>query len=316
MFVGHGMVAFALVAAAARALGWPRERALAAAVAAGAFGLAPDVDMLYAPVGMMGAASAMDAATGFWATGNVVHRAITHSLIVAPIAALAAGLWTRAGRVAHCLAIATAVGLVLVAGVVSGILGGVVMGAFVLATLGIAEAARRRELGPRTVGAAALAGFTTHPFGDVLTGTPPAFLYPFDATLVATRPELFADPTLNLLAPLFLELATLWLALLAYARLNGFSLRGFAVRHLRGRAVAAAGFGASALLVPAPTLELSYYFVFPLVGIGLLLAVPVPLLDVAARGDLKGHPPRAAATGLVALTLAALAYTGVYLAAT
>ena len=53
MFVGHATVAFALVAGLASLAGWDAERALAIGVLAGAFGLAPDVDILYAPVGLV-----------------------------------------------------------------------------------------------------------------------------------------------------------------------------------------------------------------------------------------------------------------------
>lgn len=76
----------------------------------------------------------------------------------------------------------------------------------------------------------------------------------------------------------------------------------------------AAVFGASALLLPAPTLETSYYFVLLLVGLGIALATPLPRVDATTRSDLRKHPPRAVATGLAAVTLAAIAYTVVYLA--
>lgn len=316
MFVGHGFVAFALVALAGRALGWERERTLAAALAAGAFGLAPDVDILYAPVGMLGADGVFAAASGFWAAGNVVHRAVTHSLVVAPAAALLAGLWAvgrRSDRPALAgVSLAGGAGLVALALAASGALGGVVMAAFVAAVLAIAEIASDR-LSARTVAAAGLAGLLTHPFGDLLTGEPPALLYPLDVAVVAARPAPFADPTLNLLVPLFLELATAWLAIVAYLRLDGFSVRAFAREHLHGRAGLGVGFGATALLFPPPTLSVSYHFVFPLLGLGLLLALPLPRVDASTVADLRGHPPRAAVTGLAAVTFAALAYTAAYL---
>jgi len=316
VFLGHGFVAFALVAFAAHALGWDREHALAAALVAGAFGLAPDVDILYAPVGVLGANGMFAAAAGFWQAGNVVHRAVTHSLVVAPVAALVAGLWVRGRRnrrpALAGLALAGCGGLVAVALAVSGPLGAVVMAAFGAACLGLAEVARRR-LSAGTVAAVALAGLATHPFGDLFTGEPPAMLYPLDLTVFAARPEPFVDPTLNLLAPLFFELAAAWLAVVAYLRLDGFSLRRFVREHLHGRAGLGAGFAAVALLLPPPTLSVSYHFVFPLLGVGLLLALPLPRVDASTVADLRAYPPRAAATGLGSVTLAVVAYTAAYL---
>lgn len=312
MFVGHGLVAFAIVAFVTHALGWDRERALTAALVAGAFGLAPDVDILYAPVGLLGAETVMGAAEGFWSTGNIVHRAVTHSLIVASVTALAVWLVALGGK-RRLTAVLPGAVLVAAASLVSGALGGAVMTAFLVVVAVITAVATRYGLDARTVAATAVVGLASHPFGDLLTGEPPALLYPFDVTLVAARPAVFADPTLNLLAPLFVELTTFWLALVAYARLGGFSVRGYVRRHLRGRAGMAAVFGASALLLPAPTLETSYYFVLLLVGLGIALATPLPRVDARTRSDLRKHPPRAVATGLAAVTLAAIAYTVVYL---
>jgi len=82
MFAGHALLAFALAAGAASLAGCDADRALAVGVLAGVFGLAPDVDILYAPVGLAGAASLPTAETAFWATGNIVHRTATHSLVV------------------------------------------------------------------------------------------------------------------------------------------------------------------------------------------------------------------------------------------
>ena len=94
MFVGHGLLAFALVAAVAARLDQPRRRTVAFGLVAGSFATVPDIDIAYALVGVLGAeaASPLRLAETFWATGNVVHRGVTHSLVVAPIAAALAGL--------------------------------------------------------------------------------------------------------------------------------------------------------------------------------------------------------------------------------
>lgn len=311
MFVGHGFVAFALAAGLAHAAGWSRERALTVGVLAGLFGLAPDVDMAYALVGLLGADTAMGAATGFWSASTVVHRVVTHSFLVAAGAALAAGALATPDRRVRALGGAALAVLVAVAALATGALGAGVMALFVAAVALLAVGGSRLGVTAREVGVAAAVGLLAHPPGDLLTGEPPAFLYPLDATLVAARPDLFADPTLNLLAPLFLELATFWLALAVYLWVSDGlpTLRA----HLRGRAALGLGFAGVAVLLPPPTLDVSYHFVFPLVGVGLLTAAPWPVVEVSSLGDLRDQPFAVAATGLTAVTLAALAYTGAYL---
>lgn len=309
MFVGHGLLAFAIAAAAAHAAGWSRERALLVGLLAGAFGLAPDVDMLYAPMGAVGASGFVDAAGEFWSVGNQIHRDVTHSLITGSVVAAAAGAWATRSTVARTGAFGALAGLIAVATFISGPVGGGVTVAFAASALALAEFGRRRGLDARTVGSAAAVGLLTHPFGDLLTGEPPAFLYPFDLTLVAARPEVFADPTLNLLAPLFLELATAWLALLVYLRVDGLGVGDY----LAARATLGVAFAGAVFLLPAPTLDVSYHFVFPLLAVGALVATPLPLVDVRCAADLRTHCLRASVSAVVAVTLAALAYTVVYL---
>lgn len=309
MFVGHGLLAFALVAAGAHAAGWSRDRALLVGVLAGAFGLAPDVDMLYAPIGVAGASSPFEAAEGFWRAGNRIHRAVTHSLVVGAVVAAAAAAWASGTRSGRSVALVALGGVALVAALASGPLGVAVVIAFGATALVLADLGRRRAFGPRSVGAAAAVGVLAHPFGDLLTGDPPAFLYPFDWTLVAARPEAFADPTLNLLAPLYLELATAWLALLVYLWIDGHRFGD----HLAGRASVGVGYAGAAFLLPAPTLDVSYHFVFGLLALGAALATPLPLLEGRSLDALRDHPLRAVVTGLTAVTLATFTYTLVYL---
>jgi len=313
VFVGHGLLAFALAAVAARRFGWSRERALTLGLVAGLFGLAPDVDVVYALAGLSGAETAMGAATGFWSTSEAVHRVVTHSFLIAAVAAVAAGALAGARR-HHRLAGGLLLGaLVVVAGAVTGTLAAGVMTVFVLTVAALAVGARRVGVVPRGVAAAAAVGLGAHPPGDLLTGEPPAMLYPLDVGLVAARPTVFADPTLNLLAPLYLELATAWLAVAAYLWLtDGLpTLRG----HLRGRAALGLGFGGAALIVPPPTLDVSYHFVFPLVGLGAAAAAPLPGVEVRSLADLRDQPLSVAVTALAAVSLGALAYTVAYLVA-
>lgn len=361
MFIGHALLAFALVAGAVGLAGWSRERATALGVVAAAFATAPDVDMAYALVGVWKTLAAMVAPTpdsaalvaSFWKTGNLVHRAVTHSLVVAPVVALVAGLWvlgrqdrapagstvrdetrnawddirhargefsvtesvrqalTVSPRRYGLASLLVLAGLIAVAAVKSGVLGGAIMALFGLAVLAIAETvARRTDLTAPSVFGAALVGAASHPFGDLVTGEPPAFLYPLDATLVAERIHLSADPTLNLLGAFGFELAAIWLGVGTFLWLSGVSPRVALDR----RATLGAGYAASAFVLPAPTLEVSYQFVVTVIAVGLVGFMPSVRLVAPPGGSRVDLPDGASAavTGLAAVTLAGVAYAAAY----
>jgi hypothetical protein len=179
------------------------------------------------------------------------------------------------------------------------------MAAFALAGLGVGTWAARRGLDARTTAAAALLGLASHPFGDVFTGEVPAFLYPFDATLLAARVGPFADPTLDLLGAFGVELAAVWLGVAVAARLAGTTVRA----NVSPRAAVGAGYALAALAIPAPTLSVSYHFVFSVVAVGFVGAVP----ERVRGGPELPDRETAAVTGLVAVTLAVLAYALAYL---
>jgi membrane-bound metal-dependent hydrolase YbcI (DUF457 family) len=320
MFVGHALGAFAVVAGGARLFGCSRGRSLALGTSAGAFATAPDVDILYAPVGLASASGVADAAESFWSAGNLVHRTVTHSLVVGTVMAVALWLWGRARRedsrsllgAERGGALLAFGGLVAVTAVVSGPLGALVMGVFALASLAIAElAARHGGLGPGAIFFTALVGFLTHPFGDLLTGEPPRFLYPFDVRLVSERLAIATDPTLHLLGAFWLELLTVWLAAVVYCELTDRNLTS----HIHGRATLGVAYAAVALALPAPTVDSSYRFVLSVLAVGTV--GPAPLIRHARQ---PYHEPdregmlTAALTGLAAVTLASLAYAAAYLA--
>ncbi|WP_248897236.1 metal-dependent hydrolase [Haloplanus halobius] len=312
MFVGHAAVAFALVGAVALRRGWPAERALTIGLVAGGFAALPDIDIAYALVGVASAAGgdALALASAFWATGNVVHRAVTHSLVFAPAVAVVAALRT-AGPTARWLSWPLGLSLVAIAGLVSGALGAAVTLPFVVGSVALGHlVASRTGFTTRQVFAAALIGLASHPFGDLFTGEPPAMLYPVDAALVGDRIALAADPTLHLLATFGLELATVWAALAVVCVATGLRPTTAVGPH----ATLGAGYAASVVLIPAPTLELSYPFVFSVLGVGLVGALP----RVRFVGRVDGptvEPPdwlTALVTGLAAITVAWLAYTVAY----
>lgn len=338
--MGHALAAFALVAVVARRGGASPGRALTVGVVAGAFATAPDVDITYALVGVAagvsGGAGALGLAESFWSTGNVVHRAITHSLVVAPVVAAVAAAWVHGRADARAIAVALAAGLVTVVGAVGGPLAALVTLAFVATALALSAVVRSQTaLSPRATFALALVGLAPHPFGDVFTGEPPALLYPFGSEVLSARVALSADPTLHLLGAFAIELATLWAAAVVWIRLRAERDGRLAVADRSGRlsvrlrdrldprALVGAGYAASAFVIPAPTLELSYPFVFSVLAVGVVAVVPVRIRRTGSwreRGRAALAPElaapgveRAVVTGLATVSIAATGYLVAYL---
>lgn len=310
MFVGHGLLAFALAAALATWAGWSRERVLAFGLLAGAFGLAPDIDILYAPVGLLGTTSGGDPVAAFWETGNVIHRSVTHSLLIGGLMAVVAGLWTTGSQGARAAAIGLGIGVVAIAAQAA-MLPAIVVVAFTVAVLALGSVGRRAGLTGPTVAAAAAVGLLSHPFGDLFTGEPPAMLYPLDGVLVAERVVLHPDPTLHLLGAFGLELATAWLAVLVYLRIDGYRVTD----HVTSRAALGGGYAAAAILLPPPTLDTSYHFVFSILAVAAALAVGVRPRTWRSVSPWAGRRRnlRVLLTGLTGLTIALGGYAALYL---
>jgi len=302
VFVGHGLLAFAIVALAAERLGWSRETALRLGVVAALFGTLPDVDIVYALTGLVGIEPTTTALVdSFWSTGNQVHRGVTHSLVVGLVTAAGVALAARPSRSAQSAGNAVIWGLVAVVFVISGPLAAVIAAAFAAGAAALVVVAVRADLPPAGVGAAALVGLCLHPFGDLFTGAPPDVLYPFDVTVFADRVLLASDPTLHLLAAFGVELTIVWAALAVYFHLTGRRLRD----HVDYRAVPGVGYAGAAVAIPSPTVDVAYQFVFSVLAVGALGLAPPP------RDRIRSW--RGATTALAAVTLAAIAYAVGYL---
>lgn len=313
MFIGHGLLAFALVAGLASLAGWDAERALAVGVLAGAFGLAPDVDILYAPAGLIGADGLLEAEAAFWAAGNVVHRAVTHSVLVGAVGAVAAGLWAGGTTATRSMAAVFGVALVTL-GVLSGALTAAIMVAFVGTIAVLAHVGASHGIRARSVAAAAFAGLLLHPFGDLFTGEPPALLYPLDASLFTEHLVLHPDATMHLLAAFALELATMWAAAFVYLKTTDRRLAD----HVSPHATLGLGFAAAVVFLPPPSLEEPYRFVFAALGVGMISGVGVdPRRWRGLLGrDASGRRVPALDTGmtaLAALSAALVTYGALYL---
>ena len=305
VFVGHAFVAFAIGAVAADRLGASRDRALLFGVAAGAFAFVPDVDMLYAVVGLLQAdpTGVWDATAAFWDASKAVHRAVTHSLLVAGPAA--AGFALAAGRRGRYLAAGPLLAVVALGWFADGPLAAVMLGVFAAGGVAVAIGAARLGLDQRAILLAALLGLVTHPFGDLFTGAPPPLFYPIGAEVFGDRVTLLADPTLNLLAVFAIELAAIWLGVGVALRFVDRS----AVELVEPRAGIGALYGAAVFVLPPPTLETSYHFVFSVLAVGSVGAVPL-----VGRLD-RERAAGAAVSALAAITLAGAAYAVAYVLA-
>jgi len=288
MMVGHAALAFAIVAVAAKRRVSP-ARALVLAVVAGAAATVPDVDMVYALVGLLGAEGDVFALSrSFWGASTAVHRTTTHSIVVAVPAAVAMALWgVRGDRRWIARAGALGIGLALVAAAyfVTGTLAVVVMTAFVGAGLLVAAATRRlTDVRPGELLAVSLVGLISHPWGDLFTGEPPQLLYPLETTVFSARVTLSGSDVMHLLGAFAIELGALWLATLAYR-----SLRDDQVFSLGDpKAALAAGYALTVFVLPPPTLSLSYHFVFSIVAVAAVVALPNlvrPTVTGAGAGD-------------------------------
>jgi len=330
VFVGHALLAFALATLFAEWRDWPARRALTLGVVAGAFAALPDIDVLYALAALDGGRFLGDGSVDpevFWAAANAVHRSMTHSLLVAAVAGPAVGLWAvrraspRDKWLARSAAVTLLLGLVAVATAVSGPLGTLVMGAFVAGGAALATLAGRwTPLRPRTIALAATAGLATHPWGDLVTGEPPRLLYPLQFTVFDGRVVLHPDPTIHLLGAFALELAVVWLAVLAVVRITDHSIGLFSDR----TAALGATYGAAAIVLVPPTLDVSYHFVFSILAVGSVCGIlawyrSIPPVHAVIRTD--GVDPRAfrpdlafVAITLAGTTIALVGYAVVYVA--
>lgn len=323
MFVGHALLAFAVAALVADWRGWQPRSALVVGAVAGAFAAIPDIDVAYALVGLLEwqpADSTHGAPTAFWGASRAVHRSVTHSLVVGAIAAPAFGFLAVRGhparaRFAHTAGIGLLAGLVAVAFIWDGPLAALVMGLFVASGALVARAvARGSTLSPSTVFAAALWGLWSHPWGDIVTGSPPDWFFPFPSPVLESRVVLHPDPTLHLLGAFAIELATIWLALVAICRLTDRPVLASVDR----RAGVSVIYGIAALAVTPPTLEVSYHFVFSILSVGVLCGVVrgVPSTSHLPSIDAGRPSPDAvldvALTAAAGTTVALAAYAAVY----
>ena len=360
MFVGHEFLAFALVGWGARRVGTDDRTALILGGVAALASLLPDLDVVYAA-----ATYAVAVGTGtpfgwepFWGVANGVHRVVTHPLPVGVVATLvfaAAAALVRAdsrsvlrssasspvlsvharnalGTVVAALAAAVGIAVLLPAFWQSLDRTAATVAAAYLSAVGVAGAlvGRRTSASTASLAAAAGAGFLTHPFGDVFLAVPPPMLSPFGPPLFTERVSLATDPTVEILAVLFVELAVVWFGIAVASRLGAGEFVGIdgglsGLRDVIGvRSAAGLSYGVAVFVLPRPTITDAHWLGFTIVP----LAVAVGLWAGRANGR---SPPTSGSsgslgwgrhrfgatigtlTGLTTLTLSAVAYLVVYL---
>lgn len=117
--------------------------------------------------------------------------------------------------------------------------------------------------------AVAALGMLSHPFGDVFTGTPPKFFYPLDITLFPERVLIFQNPVFNLLSIFTLEFSLVIAGFVTYANLNQLEFYD----KIHPFSFVGIFYAPAALLIPPPTLDVAYQFVFSILGFGLIVAL-------------------------------------------
>lgn len=304
MIIGHSLLAFGLLAvfAAWRGLSF-RSGAHLAAIGAG-FAMLPDIDVVLAVPETLALLNPMEDGVGF---SDTPHRTLTHSLF---LLAAGSGLCTAAYWTNH-LRRATVILVIGFGGCLALLvrlfsipqLHLVTVGLFAIGAIGLTGLAVQYTDVPGWGFALACGvGLLLHPFGDVFTGSPPAFFAPLDVVFLADRLTFAADPTLNVTLVFLLELITAWMALIGWWRLDP-------TLHITPSPSSLLGcLYAVSVVVATPLTDEATLFVYSVLPLGLLGGVGVLPFETITRQRIA----TALSTGLMAVTLAVLSYGAAY----
>ncbi|MFB6253015.1 MAG: metal-dependent hydrolase [Halobacteriaceae archaeon] len=302
MFIGHGVLAFVGVSLYGYVRNIQTRRIFLYGLIAAVFATIPDIDMLYALVGIISADTThlFSLTEAFWSASTYLHRGLTHSLLIGSIVALSAALVCRQTILTILIGTLLTVGILLLHGPV----GAVIMGLYFVVACGIGWKMKDWDIDPRTTFLLASWGLLSHPFGDVFTGEPPAFFYPLDITIVTTRIAPFMDPTLNLLMAFWIELLVIWSGLIMIYHLQERSI----INDIRPKIGLGSLYGFAVFIIQPPSMEISYQFVFSVLAMGV---VGMPQQIMRRKPTITWQD--VAINGLGAITCAGGAYTLVYL---
>lgn len=328
MYVGHALLPLALVALAATRSALDRRQRLAAAALAAGFGVLPDVDLVYTfyAVVRAGPTDVFPTTEHVWTESWVIHRTLTHSLLVGAVVvgiAVASAVAFQADRlrrgepaawapwpypIAHWqpadLAASVAPRSLTLLGRAGAILGGaallalaidadsglgaITVGLFAGGVVALAWLGVRWRLTPFWIGLAAGTGIGLHPLGDAWMGRPPAPLYPLSTAQLPTV-GFAADPTLSFVGAVLVEVLLLCAAVAA--------LQVVLERRVTAAASAWSVLGvvqvAALVLVSPPTFRVAYRFSALLLLIGAVAGAGAAVRD--SRPHV--HPADRALTG-------------------
>lgn len=270
MIIGHGPLAFALTAGILLVATTVSKRSvLYLALVAGIASVIPDIDILFplASLVTVNPFTVSELVSQFWTVAGERHRHATHSLLLLTGSALVALVQARVPMRLRGYAVAVVLCLVFMLpfSVPTQLLIAVISVSLYFILKYKPSTVRHRE-----IGAAFMFGLVLHPFGDMFTGTPPAFFYPFTDVIGLSRWTI-AEPTLQFALIFILEIGSLIAALVLVAYLTDIEWITYTdVRpepyHALISLLSVTGllfvFGAHI----SPTVDSATFFVLPLVG--------------------------------------------------
>lgn len=270
MIVGHGPLAFALTAVILLVTTTLSNRdTLYLASVAGIASTLPDIDILF-PLLSLAAVNPLtlsELISQFWTVAGERHRHATHSLLILTggtlisIAQLQFTPTKRKYSILASLALVFALPLTLPTQL---LLTAIITSIYLLAKH------KPATVSHRTLGLAFLFGTTLHPLGDMFTGTPPAFFYPFTNIIGLSRWTI-TEPTLQFALIFLLEIGSLIAALVLIAHLTEIDWITYTDVQPKPYHAVISTLSISGLLFvfgtqTAPTVDSATFFVIPLVG--------------------------------------------------
>lgn len=278
MIIGHGPLAFALVALALLVTtSFSKRKILYLAAIAGIASILPDIDVLFPLISLVtvDTLSITALTEQFWTVSGERHRLATHSLIVFGTATLIAYAQMYLNPTHQKYSIAISLILIFLAPLTLPVQ--LLFGTTLITVHTLTKYKPTTTKIHETALAFAFGAFI-HPFGDMFTGTPPTILYPFTGVLELSRWTI-ADPTLHFALIFTLEIGSLIAALFLIAHLTEIDLLTYTdVRpkphHTLVSTVALAIVLFAIGTNTTPTVDSATTFVLPLVGATTLAATP------------------------------------------
>lgn len=271
MFVGHFFLAFVLAAGFFQWKGESKTDSLMLGLFAGFFAVLPDLDIIYAFKTFIQFALAPEFMEAFWENSQVIHRGISHSLVTGFIAATLFSLgYEKNSLIGN---IFSSIFLGVFAFIVSGWIG-----AFVMALYGIVggflSSKAEEYISRKKLYGVSLLGLLTHPFGDLFTGSPPQLLYPLKLELIPSRLAIFAEPTLNLVTLVIIELVLVASGLYLINLLKDIKFQ------IKNPSITTAiTYALTALVISPPSIQNPYIYLVTLFSFSLLITIANTVLN-------------------------------------